>query len=49
MIIKLTINKQTLEVKTDNETTLNYISDNGTEIEIEISKQDPEQEYQWQQ
>ena len=49
MIVKLIINKETLEVITEDGVTLNYISDNGTEIEIEVSKPDVVQEQTWQQ
>jgi hypothetical protein len=50
MLVKITINKQTLECTTDDNTiVINHIIDNDTELEIEISKSEPEAEYPWQQ
>ena len=50
MLLKIKINKETLEVITDDaEVVVNQISDNGIELEIEISKPEPEIEYPWQQ
>ena len=49
MLIKIKINKQTLECTTDDDTiVINHIIDNGTELEIEISKPESETEYPWQ-
>jgi hypothetical protein len=50
MLIKIKINKQTLECTTDDaNVTVNNTSDNGIELEIEISKSELEVEYPWQQ
>ena len=50
MLLKIKINKETLEVITDDAgVVVNQISDNGIELEIEISKPEPETEYPWQQ
>jgi hypothetical protein len=49
MLIKIKINKETLATTTDDElAVINHVSDNGTEIQIEISKPDPETEQPWQ-
>jgi len=50
MLLNIKINKETLEVITnDAGVIINNISDNGTELEIEISKPESEIEYPWQQ
>lgn len=50
MLLNIKINKETLEVTTDDaEVTVNHISDNGAELLIEISKPEPEIKYPWQQ
>ena len=50
MLLKIKINKETLEVITDDSNvTINHISDDGVELLIEISKPDAEIEYPWQQ
>jgi len=49
MLLNIKINKETLEVTTDNEdVVINNISDNGVELLIEISKPEPEIQYPWQ-
>jgi hypothetical protein len=45
MIIKIKINKETLEcISDDNSVIINHVLDLGDQIEIELSKPDPEQE-----
>lgn len=49
MIINIKINKETLTATTDDEfVVVNRILDDGAEIEVEISKPDPEPEQPWQ-
>jgi hypothetical protein len=50
MLLKIKINKETLEVEIENNGfILNDIIQEDNIIKVEISKQDPENEYPWQQ
>lgn len=50
MIITVKINKDTLQCITDDDlVVVNYINETDNEIELQLSKPDPEPEQPWQQ
>ena len=47
MLVKIKINKETLEVETDGDFTVNHILQQDNILELELSKPDQENEYPW--
>lgn len=47
MIVKIKINKETLEVETDSDFIVNHILQQDNTIELELSKPDQENKYPW--